>query len=294
MSSKFLFSALMLVVLISGCESQQDSQRSTAYLQSPGSAASDTTSRAEQSDETATSDPLKPIRKRKIIYNAVLSLVVDDYTKFETQMPEMVEAHGGFIAKSETGRRYNDQQSGVWVARIPVDEYSQFLGRVTTLGFVESQSEDANDVTDEFVDIEARIRNNKKLEDRIIALLEERSGKLADIIEIERELSRVREAIERMEGCLRVLADHSALATITVNVREQQEYVPPDSPTLKSRIGQSWAGSISSLQAVAENLLVVFVAAIPWLAALGPLALLGAMISRRLTANASKPNSASD
>lgn len=228
--------------------------------------------------ESADGDPSQApaaAANRKIIYDTTLGLVVEDYQQFEAQLPVLVTKHGGFISHSDTDRRYNNQQSGSWVVRIPVDSYSAFLTGVDTLGFAESRQENAQDVTEEYVDVEARIKNKKALEQRIINLLEERSGKLADVLEIERELARVREEIERMEGRLRVLQDRTSLATVTINCREQRAYQPPAAPTLVSRIGQAWGGSLHALRLAGENLLVVLIAALPWLVVLGlPLFLL--------------------
>ena len=102
----------------------------------------------------STAEPAPPKIERRIIYNTSLSLVVKDYNVFEARLPVLVESLGGFISKSETNRRYSDQQSGTWVARIPVDKYSEFLSSVSGMGFAESRKEDAQDVTDEFVDVE--------------------------------------------------------------------------------------------------------------------------------------------
>lgn len=206
---------------------------------------------------------------RKIIYDTVIGLVVEDYQDFERRIVELVDEHGGFVAYSETSRRFNDRQSGTWTIRVPVDRYTEFLTSVTSLGFAESRRENAQDVTEEFVDIEARIKNKRELERRIIAMLEERAGKLADVLEIERELSRVREEIERMEGRLRYLSDRTSLATVTINCREEQEYTPAAAPTFASRISRSWRGSLEALTATGENLLIVLVAMAPWLVVVG-------------------------
>ncbi len=220
---------------------------------------------------------------RRIIYNTNLSLVVKDYQVFESLLPKMVQKHGGYIAKSDTKRRYNDQQSGVWVARIPVGSYRDFIQGVTGFGFAEARREDAQDVTDQYVDVEARIRNNRKLEDRIITMLAERTGKLTDVLEIERELSRVREEIERMEGRLRVLGDRSSLATITIQCREEKEYAPPESPTFASRVWNSWSDSLVSVRRVGESLLIFVVAIVPWLVAFAcPVAFAAWIVRRRL------------
>jgi hypothetical protein len=221
-------------------------------------------------ESTVEIGPTIPKTQRRIIFNTEIGLVVQDYTTFESKLPNLVAKYGGFISKSETNRRYSNQQTGVWVARIPVDSYTDFLQGVGSLGFAESRLEDAQDVTEQYVDIEARIANSQKLEERIISMLEEHTGKISDLLEIERELARVREVIERMEGQKRVLADRSALATITIKCREEKEYTPPAAPTLDSRIGNSWKTSLASLQSLGENSLVTLVGIIPWLLVIVP------------------------
>ncbi|NND97044.1 MAG: DUF4349 domain-containing protein, partial [Pirellulaceae bacterium] len=67
---------------------------------------------------------------RKIIYNTTIGLVVENYRTFESDMPALVATHGGFIASNDTQRRYNDNQSGTWVIRVPVTQYSAFLNGV--------------------------------------------------------------------------------------------------------------------------------------------------------------------
>lgn len=287
--------SILMSMCVSGCGQHAERSRnsptsaaSDAYLSESAAAPQGVQGTAGEAAIAATgaavSDPANPLSEnqhRRIVYNTSLSLVVKDYNVFESKLPGMVQAFGGFVSKSETNRRYSDQQSGLWVVRVPVDRYGEFLSGVTGLGFAESRREDAQDVTDEFVDVEARIRNNKKLEERIIEMVAERTGKIADVLEIERELARVREEIERMEGRLRLLADRSALATITIQCREELEYSPPTAPTLGSRVSHSWSGSLATMQTVAENLAVATVAVIPWLALLAIPGFLIAVFVRR-------------
>lgn len=144
-----------------------------------------------------------------------------------------------------------------------------------------NRSENAQDVTEEYVDTEVRIANKKKLEARILTMLEERTGKLSDVLDIERELARVREEIERMEGRIRFLKDRTSLATITITCREEKEYTPPAPPSLLSRITLSWTDSLSSLRYTGENFLVGAIAAAPWIVVLAvPLLVIRYLIKR--------------
>ena len=81
------------------------------------------------------------------------------------------------------------------MARIPVDRFEAFLEGVARLGVPESRQQTAQDVTEEFVDLNARIANKKRLEERILKLLQDSEGKIKDIIEVEGEL----EAPRRLE-----------------------------------------------------------------------------------------------
>jgi hypothetical protein len=267
---------LLALLLISGCGASYDAARPTSnaaseemdYQANAESGPSGTEAPAAQNGLETLAAVAPAAANRKIIYTSSVRLVVEDYKSFESELPKLVSKHGGFVASSETDRRYRDNQSGQWVVRIPIDQYSDFLSGVDALGFAESRSENAQDVTEEYVDTEVRIENKKKLESRILTMLEERAGKLSDVLEIERELARVREEIERMEGRLRFLKDRTSLATITIHCREEKEYVPPEPPTLLSRITLSWTDSLSSLRYTGENFLVGAIAAVPWLVVL--------------------------
>ncbi|TWU07663.1 DUF4349 domain-containing protein [Stieleria varia] len=207
---------------------------------------------------------------RRIIYTSTIGLIVQDYTAFESALPRLVSQLGGYISKRDTNRQYSDQQSGSWIVRVPVENYHDLMGGVAEQGFAESRQENAQDVTEEFVDITARVANKRELEKRILKMLDERTGKLTDVLSIENELARVREEIERMEGRMRYLSDRTTLATVTINCRERAEYQPAAAPTFASRIGDSWVGSLGSLLALFQQLVIFVVAIIPWLALVLP------------------------
>jgi neutral trehalase len=139
------------------------------------------------------------------------------------------------------------------MVRIPVEKYEEFLLGLEKLGIPEHRTQTAQDVTEEFVDLEARIANKRKLEQRILQLVEDRDGKINDVIDVERELARVREEIERMEGRMRYLSNRAALTTVTITVREEKDYVPPQAPSFTSRIGTAWSEFESEFSKIREK-----------------------------------------
>ncbi|MEM0927359.1 MAG: DUF4349 domain-containing protein [Planctomycetota bacterium] len=212
---------------------------------------------------------------RKIIYNAEIDLVVEALTEFENALPTLLDTHQAFVAERRTDRRHGDHRHGEWKLRVPVENYRSMMSGLSSLGFAKSKDERTEDVTEAYVDLEARISNKQKLETRLVEMLDERSGKLADLLQLERELARVREEIERMQGRMRVLNDQTSLATIELDVSERQTYEPPAAPGLGDRIAMAWGGSLGSIGGSFSAILVGVVAAIPWAVIAIPFLLFG-------------------
>lgn len=210
---------------------------------------------------------------RKVIYTASLEIVVDEFSGVEQVVSTLVQQYGGFIASANVSLNQGSQRSGVWIVRVPVDSFSAFLEATGDLGVPERREQHGQDVTEEFVDLEARISSKKKLEERILELLASNKGEIKDVIEVERELSRVRTEIEQMEGRLRYLADRTDLTTVTLSVREERDYTPPQAPGLGARIASTWQSSTGAIVAVAQNLVLAAVACLPWLVMVGVVAI---------------------
>ncbi len=210
------------------------------------------------------------LAERKIIYTASVSLVVENFDGLEQQIRETVSTHGGYLAQANLDRMQGESRRGRWRARIPVARYDDFLKAVAELGVPSSQQQNAQDVTEEFVDLEARVANKRKLESRIIELLDRPDDKIQHVIEVERELARVREEIERMEGRIRFLSDQTAMTTVDISAREERNYQPPQALTLSNRVSTAWTRSLDNTGRFFQDAIVFMVGnAIPiiaWLA----------------------------
>ena len=228
--------------------------------------------------------------KPRIIYTADVTLVVDDFAAAEAAIPALIERLGGYVARADVDRSTGDRLRGTWVARVPVEKYEAFLTGTAGLGVVERQDQQATDVTAEYVDTEARLASRKTLEARLLEILADRPGKLTDVLEVERELARVREEVEQAEGRLRYLANQTAFSTVTLSVREERDYEPPTAPTFGERIARTWAESIDGLASFGRGLVLFAVAAAPWVVVLGlPAVLLLWVIVRRVRRGRRRP-----
>ena len=193
------------------------------------------------SDEMATR--ASRIAGRKIVFTGAISLVVENYSKLESDLTAAILANEAFVADSTQSGEVGSRR-GSWTVRVPVDRFEPFLESVSALGELVHKKRDSKDVTEEFVDLQSRIENKKRLETRIAEILERKNDSLSDIIKVEHELGRVRESIERMEGRLRFLKDKTAFTTVTISAREQKNYQPPAEPTFNERVASTWAGSV--------------------------------------------------
>ncbi|MAT69355.1 MAG: hypothetical protein CMJ58_07485 [Planctomycetaceae bacterium] len=219
--------------------------------------------------------------ERRIIYEANVTVVVEELDALATTISARLKEVGGFIADSSVAGAQGEQRSGTWRLRVPVAEFDAFLAAIETAGVVENVRQTAQDVSEEYVDLQARIANQQQLEERIIKLLDSTDDKIADIIQVEQQLARVRGEIERMQGRLRYLSNRVELTTITITAREEHDYVPPVAPTFANQITAAWGNSLAALAEFGQRLTLAVVAATPWLAIIAAVTLPAAWLLRR-------------
>jgi hypothetical protein len=196
----------------------------------------------------------------------------------------MVENARGYIAEQSMTGSPGSRRTQHWKLRVPVERFESFVAAVMPLGELEEYSRTAQDVTAEYYDVEARIKNKKLEEQTLIKILEERSGKLEDVLKIEIELSRVRGEIEQMQGRIRLLDNLSSLATLTLNLRERDTFAPaaPVVADFPTQIARTWRDSIQGLIEVGKALVLFVVGWALWTPFLALLAFLGWLVLRRI------------
>lgn len=221
---------------------------------------------------------------RKIIYNADIALVVEDFAQSEPKIAELVEAAGGYIAEQTLLGSPGARRSARWKVRVPVDRFEGFLRQITQIGELERNQRTSEDITEQFYDIEARIRNARLEEETLAGILRDRSGKLEDILKVEVELSRVRGEIEQLQGRLRLLENLSALTTVTINIREREKYqpAPPVAPDFATLVGRTFRQSVDRLVDAGKAVVLFVVAVAPWLPLIVLTAFLAWLVGRRV------------
>jgi hypothetical protein len=166
---------------------------------------------------------------------------------------------GGYITNSSISGGRDQIRQATLELKIPSPKYDQAVESLPTIGKVETVTSNAQDVGEEFVDVTARVTNARRLEERLITLLANRTGKLDEVLRVERELARVREEIERYEGRLRYLSSRVAMSTLTITVHEPAPILGnnPGENAIAAALRRAWRNFIGLLAGAIASLGVV-------------------------------------
>lgn len=160
----------------------------------------------------------------QIIRTAYMDLEVDDYFLASQKVEAYAKKYGGYVSNSDARADHNDKHSGTITMRIPEIHFDAVMAEISMLGDIKSKSSNGQDVTEEYIDLEARLENAQAHEDRLVAMYANATS-VKEMMSVENELSRVREEVERYEGRLRYLTNRVAMSTITVNLHEPSPVV---------------------------------------------------------------------
>ena len=152
--------------------------------------------------------------ERQVISRASLDVEVTDVSAAITRLRALIESVGGFIEQVSTSGGPNPE-SGYASVRVPSERFLDALDSIERLGKPLGQSLGQQDVTGEVIDLEARLRSELRTEESLLKLLD-RAVSVSDVLTVERELSRVRANVERLQGQIDFISKSVALATITV------------------------------------------------------------------------------
>ena len=159
---------------------------------------------------------------RMLIRTGHVTLEVEALDPAVQAVRRVAERAGGYISNVGIAGGRDHVRSATLTIRIPAARFDEILAALDSLGEVESVHIDSEDVGEQYADLELRLASARRLEQRLLELLDNRTGTLEDVLAVERELARVREQIERMDAALRGLRDRVDMSTISLSLHEPE------------------------------------------------------------------------
>jgi uncharacterized protein DUF4349/putative zinc finger protein len=207
-----------------------------------------------------------------IIRSLHISLVAKDLDVARTRIDELVRQAHGYVDQFGLNGEKGSVRTLSATLRLPADQIDAGLVELRKLGQVKAESQNSMDVTSSYVDLVARQNNARNTEQRLLALLRDRTGNLKDVVAVEHELSSTREEIERMEAQRKTLQTQVQYATIQVEMSE--EYRAGLEPLHPSTANQLRNAAVDGYQLLSSTALALTMAALTY----GPTLLLFAII----------------
>jgi hypothetical protein len=299
---RFLFTVLVGLTLLSlcGCKPATDEnehspaaiKQSTASPQqaTPGLAGSSGTGARTTEVSLAQVDAVQSSNiaaERKIIRNANLTIEIDSPADGMHKAAEIAQAHGGFVVNSEFtdhgGRAQGQPSQTVTVAlRVPSSQFEQALDSIRKIGNRVLQDKvTGQDVTEEYLDLEVRIRTKRALEAQFLEIMKQ-AKKVSEALEVQRELAEVRTEIERLEGRRRFLENQSTLSTINVTLQMPVPIVAANTTSFLGSIRGSLGDGVDTGASIILGLIRLIILLIPvGLFIILPIGLLVRLVLRR-------------
>ncbi len=202
--------------------------------------------------------PLAPL----IIRTAQITLTTTDFAKARASLEEVLKRHGGHIGSMTVGSPADAGQTLQATLRVPSAQLDAALAEVRKLGRVESEQQGGEEVTQQVVNLEARLGNARNTEGRLAEILRRSTGKITDVLAVEKEMDRVRGEIERMQAERKGLGDRIDFATLEVRVNE--EYKAHLQVAAPSAMGRMRNAAVDGYRNVADSLTGFVILVLSW------------------------------
>lgn len=284
-----VLAAALFTSLFTGCGASSGTGGSAAAVMESNQAQADAAQEVQTVTEASgagngqtglDADALTPQDSRKIIYNATLWLETKDYDQASADLLAAAQQAEGYIQTSEeSGSAEKGNRSVFYTLRIPSDRYSEFLSAASQAANLTRRSESTQDVTADYVDLEARLASLEQQRQRLDELAAQAQS-LEDLLAIEDQRTQVQYQIESYTGQMNVLKDQIAYSTVEIYLDEVTE-LTPQSPSFVSRVAAAFRGSWSGFVDVVQELVIGLIYLLPFLVCVAVVAVVVILLARR-------------
>jgi hypothetical protein len=278
---------IFLLILIAGCSAGSEEKSSdmtnsnTAKMDSAESSGGEQAdlynSENDKSERTEDSAKTIKVQNQMVIYQADLQLRVKKFDQTVRSLEEKVLKYGGYITESNVSKEGNEEVSGSIKIRIPQKNFQAFLHDAERQAAeVLHRNITGQDVTEEYVDLESRLKSKRIVEERLITFMKG-AVKTEDLLKISADLASVQEDIETIQGRMKFLENQTSLSTVNITLYEKTVVIPAidkDKLNTWEKTKKQFMKSTNMLLVGLSGLVVFILGNIPVLAILGVLALL--------------------
>lgn len=225
MKKMHLLSVLVIILILTGCSDNKSENATESSIEMMDTAVS-----AEKTSvENERVNPLMETEgeeqilhsERKVIYQADLSLEVQDFEDAILLIQEQLTKRQGYIVESNRYQSGEADIYGTMVVKVPNEDFNSFLDEVENVGISLLERRIAGtDVTEEYIDLEARLRSKQAVEERLFLFLENASA-TEDLLKISKDLASIQQEIEQIKGRMHYLDNNVNYATVTINLHEK-------------------------------------------------------------------------
>jgi hypothetical protein len=175
---------------------------------------------------SATPAPNAATNNRKLVRNARVDLEVKSFDQALQSISALAGEGRGYVATTSSQKQENGKLRGEIIVKILPENLDDFLTKLRELGDLKNQTLATEDLTKQYVDTDARLNNARLLETRLIELLKKKSDDVEDLLAVEKELGRVREQIEQLQGELKFMDLQVRFATVSISLAEKDMETP--------------------------------------------------------------------
>lgn len=254
MNIKILFTFL---VVMAGCAGPEDKSSNLAFERSPEEQPSYTSGDDyDELEEIPTTQ--QPVNiSRKLIKNGTLEFETEDLQKTMTSINQAAQSVGGYIANEHSTANHSQFWNTVTV-RIPSSAFDNFITQISRgVQKFDKREIKSQDVTEEFMDLEARIAAKKKLEQRYLEILKT-ANTVKDILQVETEAGKIREEIERAEGRLRFLKNQTSMSTVNIGFYKTTEVISTADNTFISSVKDGLMNGVNIIEIIVLGLINIW------------------------------------
>ncbi|MBT9152790.1 MAG: hypothetical protein DDT35_01013 [Firmicutes bacterium] len=219
---------------------------------------------------------------RKVVTHSQLAVTVPKLDAAQLRVLEIVTALGGYV-QSANFNSHPENQFWAFIVRIPSDQAAEAMQSFSALGTLDSSSTNRQDVTEEFIDLEARLSVMRQEETRLLELLR-RANTIDDFLKVESHLTRVRTEIEQTTGRLKFLTHSVDMATLSLRLTPERGTVLPKPvgfAGLGARLSAAYRQGQNTVVEIVSGVLVFVTTMLPLLVLIVPALLLILMLYRR-------------